>query len=39
VFLAALAVTPAERAAWVERECGADVELRRRVELMLDLRG
>jgi tetratricopeptide (TPR) repeat protein len=35
LFLAALAVAPAERAAWLERECGPDAELRRRVELML----
>jgi tetratricopeptide (TPR) repeat protein len=35
LFLAALAVAPAERAAWLEHECGPDAELRRRVELML----
>src|SRR5262245_61180108 len=35
LFLAALAVAPAERATWLDRECGQDVELRRRVELML----
>jgi tetratricopeptide (TPR) repeat protein len=35
LFLAALAVAPAERAAWLEGECGPDVELRRRVELLL----
>jgi serine/threonine protein kinase len=35
LFLAALAVAPAERAAWLERDCGQDMELRRRVELML----
>jgi tetratricopeptide (TPR) repeat protein/serine/threonine protein kinase len=35
LFLAALAVAPAERAAWLERASGQDVELRRRVELML----
>ena len=35
LFLAALAVAPPERAAWLERECGQDAELRRRVELML----
>src|SRR4051794_40946921 len=35
VFLAALAVAPAERAAWLERACGADADLRQRVELML----
>jgi serine/threonine protein kinase/tetratricopeptide (TPR) repeat protein len=35
LFLSALAVAPAERAAWLERECGQDTELRRRAELML----
>ncbi len=35
LFLAALAVAPAERAAWVERECAEDAELRRRAELLL----
>jgi WD40 repeat protein len=35
LFLAALAVAPPERGAWLERECGQDVELRQRVELML----
>src|SRR5262249_41657424 len=35
LFLAALAVAPEERAAWLERECGQDADLRRRVELML----
>ncbi len=35
LFLAALAVAPAERAAWLESECAQDAELRRRVELML----
>ena len=35
LFLAALAVAPADRAAWLDRECDQDVELRRRVELML----
>jgi serine/threonine protein kinase/WD40 repeat protein/tetratricopeptide (TPR) repeat protein len=35
LFLTALAIAPAERAAWLERECGPDAELRRRVELML----
>jgi tetratricopeptide (TPR) repeat protein len=35
LFLAALGVAPAERGAWLERECGQDVELRQRVELML----
>ena len=35
MFLAALAVAPAERAAWLERECGQDSDLRQRIELML----
>src|SRR5262245_27082714 len=35
MFLAALAVAPAERAAWLDRECGPEADLRRRVELML----
>jgi serine/threonine protein kinase/Flp pilus assembly protein TadD len=35
LFLSALAVAPAERAAWLERECGHDAQLRQRVELML----
>src|SRR5262245_24758456 len=35
LFLSAVAVAPVERDAWLERECGQDVELRRRVELML----
>jgi serine/threonine protein kinase/WD40 repeat protein len=35
LFLAALAVAPAERAAWLEHECGQDAALRQRVELML----
>src|SRR5262245_27507363 len=35
LFLSAVAVAPAERDAWLERECGQDLELRRRVELML----
>src|SRR6266436_3709853 len=35
LFLSALAVAPAERDAWVERECRQDLELRRRLELML----
>jgi WD40 repeat protein len=35
LFLAALAVAPAERAAWLERECGQEAELRRQIELML----
>jgi serine/threonine protein kinase/tetratricopeptide (TPR) repeat protein len=35
VFLEALAVAPAERAAWLERECADDAQLRRQVELML----
>jgi tetratricopeptide (TPR) repeat protein len=35
LFLAALAVAPADRDGWLDRECGPDVELRRRVELML----
>jgi serine/threonine protein kinase len=35
MFLAALAVVPSERAAWLERACAQDAELRRHVELML----
>src|SRR5437870_218933 len=35
LFLAALAVAPADRAAWLEQATGADAELRRRVERML----
>jgi tetratricopeptide (TPR) repeat protein len=35
LFLEALAVALAERAAWLERECGADAELKCRVEMML----
>ena len=35
VFLAALAIVPAERAAWLEQACGQDAELRERVERML----
>jgi serine/threonine protein kinase/Flp pilus assembly protein TadD len=35
LFLAALDVAPAERAAWLDRACGPDAELRWRVELML----
>jgi tetratricopeptide (TPR) repeat protein len=35
LFLAALAVAPAGRPAWLERECSGDAELRRRVELIL----
>src|SRR3979490_236004 len=35
VFLAALGVAPAERAAWLEQACGQDAELRRRLDLML----
>jgi eukaryotic-like serine/threonine-protein kinase len=35
VFLAALAIAPAERAAWLEQACGQDAELRQRAELML----
>jgi eukaryotic-like serine/threonine-protein kinase len=35
LFLAVLAVAPAERTTWLERECGPDVDLRRRVELTL----
>src|SRR6266852_5482366 len=35
VFLAALAIAPADRAAWLEQACGQDAELHRRVELML----
>src|SRR5262245_38161419 len=35
LFLAALAVAPPERDAWLERACGQDVELRRCLEMML----
>ena len=35
VFLGALAIAPAERAAWLANECGGHAELRRHVELML----
>jgi tetratricopeptide (TPR) repeat protein len=35
LFLAALERDPAERTRFLERECGTDVELRRRVELLL----
>jgi WD40 repeat protein len=35
LFLAALAVAPEERAAWLERACAPDAELRQRVERML----
>jgi serine/threonine protein kinase/tetratricopeptide (TPR) repeat protein len=35
LFLDALVIAPAERAAWLENECGGDAELRRHVELML----
>src|SRR6266542_3205739 len=35
LFLAALALAPAARAAWLERECAQDAQLRQRVELML----
>ena len=35
LFLAALGVAPAERAAWLEQACGPDAELRRRMDLML----
>jgi serine/threonine protein kinase/WD40 repeat protein len=35
IFLDALAIAPAERAAWLANECGPDAELRRHVELML----
>ncbi len=35
VFLAALAIPPTERAAWLENACRGDAELRRHVELML----
>lgn len=31
----ALELNPAERTTWVERECGADIELRRQVESLL----
>src|SRR5438874_12428295 len=35
LFLDVLAVPPAERPAWLEKNCGQDAELRRRLELML----
>ena len=35
LFLAVLAIAPAERAAWLERECAQDAALRLRVEEML----
>src|SRR6516162_589990 len=35
LFLAALAVAPAERGAWLERACVGDVERRRHLERML----
>ncbi len=35
LFLAALSVPPEGRAAWVERSCAEDVELRRQLEQML----
>jgi serine/threonine protein kinase/Flp pilus assembly protein TadD len=35
LFLAALAVAPSERDAWLERACGQDVELRHCLEMML----
>jgi hypothetical protein len=35
LFLAALAVAPETRAAWLDQACSADAELRRHVELML----
>jgi serine/threonine protein kinase/tetratricopeptide (TPR) repeat protein len=35
VFLAALAVPPADRAEWLRQACGQDAELRERVEQML----
>src|SRR5262249_26053261 len=35
LFLAALNVAPEGPAAWLERECGPDAALRRRVELLL----
>ena len=34
-FLAALEVAPADRAAWLERECAADIALREHLRLML----
>src|SRR5262249_55957316 len=35
LFLAALAVAPAERGPWLERACAGDAELRRNLERML----
>src|SRR5262245_39561147 len=35
LFLAAVELYPDDRAAWLERECGADAELRQRLGLML----
>src|SRR6187549_18395 len=34
-FLDALAIPPAERAAWLSRECAHDAALRQQIELML----
>jgi len=35
LFEAALALPPEQRAAWLERACGSDAQLRQRVELLL----
>jgi len=35
LFLAVLAVPPKERTAWLEKKCGQDAQMRRRVEMML----
>jgi serine/threonine protein kinase len=35
LFLAALAISPQERAAWLAEACGRDAELRRQIERML----
>jgi serine/threonine protein kinase len=35
IFLDALAIVPAQRAAWLAQECGGDADLRRHIELML----
>jgi serine/threonine protein kinase len=35
LFLGALAIAPAQRAAWLQNACGVDAELHRHVEMML----
>jgi hypothetical protein len=37
LFIAALNITePAERSAWLDRECGGDAALRQRIDQLLD---